>query len=688
MTKQAGKDTMAANSTPEILWEHPDKTSTEMWKFKLSLEKSIGHEFPVRCLQLETSYLMYLPYLEQDYHAMYDYSCQKRSDFWRHLFEYMPVVYSGNIPNPCVDESARMDTIPRWFKGVQMNFAENVLFFGDKNGRQTTSPGKEDDKIAVTEVREGSFREPINHYSWRQLRERVGRLSQAMRAHGVQKGDRIALVASTCMDTLTVFLAAAAIGAIFSSSSTDMGTKGILDRLLQIRPKFLFMDDAAVYNGKTIDLRPKIAEIVAGMTSVEEFEGVVTQCRFKEPATVSTIPKCQLWSKFLSAATSSTLTFEPTDFSDPFLIVYSSGTTGTPKCIVHGHGGVVLNGNKEARLHRTINATATQLQYTTTGWIMYAASVQALLTGARMITYDGSPFLPDLTAFLKLLAQEKVTHLGTSPKYLQALQTNQTIPKKAVDLSSLRAVTSTGMVLSEAQFAWFYKEGFPPTVHLDNISGGTDLCGAFATGNPILPVYTGGGCQCRSLGYAVEVYDQLIESPDSNGNPPKGVPIPDGEAGELVSPVAFPTMPVQFYGQNGAKIYFNSYFARFLGVWTHGDFISIHPVTKQVLFLGRADGVLNPSGVRFGSAEIYSVLEEFFRSEVQDSICVGQKRPQDDDERVVLFLLMKEGKKFSADLIRRVKSVIGKQLSKRHIPKFVFETKDIPVSYFVPISLL
>lgn len=578
-----------------------------------------------------------------------------------------------------------MDTIPRpsWFSGVRTNFAENILFSGRPDGTRTTK-GKEDSKIAVTQVREGSFLEPIIHITWGELRTRVARLSNAMRARGVRKGDRVALVASTSIDTLTVFLATTTLGALFSSSSTDMGVKGILDRLVQIRPKWLFMDEGAVYNGVTIDLRSKMGEVVAGMSSarIEEFVGAVSMRRFGTAMDVSGVPRCEMWDEFLGEA-GDELVFEDCEFNDPFIIVYSSGTTGQPKCIVHSIGGVVLNGHKEGRLHREIDENSTQLQYTTTGWIMYLGSVQALLMGARMITYDGSPFLPDPRNFLRLLEREGVTHLGTSPRYLGTLQQSNIAPREVVDLSKLRVVTCTGMVLSEALFEWFYDVGFPGRVQLDNISGGTDLAGAWGTGCPILPVYVG-GCQCLSLGMPVKVYDSTQEPSEEElrtGQPMKGSEVErEGEPGDLVGTGAFPTMPLYFFGDEGGKKYFDSYFAKYDGVWTHGDFIQIHPVTKQVMFLGRADGVLNPSGVRFGSSEIYSVIEKHFPDSIAASICVGQRRPQDSDERVLLFVLMKPGHRFTARLIRDIKARIAEETSKRHVPKFVFETKDIPTT--------
>ena len=292
-----------------------------------------------------------------------------------------------------------------------------------------------------------------------------------------------------------------------------------------------------------------------------------------------------------------------------------------------------------------------------------------------MVMYDGSPFVPDIKNFVRLYGEQKVTHLGISPKYLQALQTNSIVPKRITDLSHLECVTSTGMVLSDALFEWFYDVGFPPSVALDNISGGTDPAGAFATGNPVLPLYVG-GCQCMSLGMAVSVFDSEVEG----GKGVRGVEVAEGEPGELVCTKAFPTMPIMFWGDTNGERYQSSFFEKFDDVWVHGDFIAIHPQTKNVMFLGRADGVLNPSGVRFGSAEIYSVIDAKFSELIADSICIGQRRPQDNDESVMLFLLMNPGQKFTPKLVRAVKDAIRKETSPRHVPKYVFETPEIPTT--------
>lgn len=302
---------------------------------------------------------------------------------------------------------------------------------------------------------------------------------------------------------------------------------------------------------------------------------------------------------------------------------------------------------------------------------MYLVSVQCCLFGARSILYDGSPFTPSPENFLSILQEQRVTDFGTSPRFLHELQKSEIVPRIIFDLSTLRSVCTTGMVLSESQFEWFYDVGFPPSVHLRNISGGTDLAGCFGIENPLEPVYIG-GCQGPCLGTKLEVYDSLIE----NG---PGHALPHGEAGELVATASFPNQPVFFWDDDTGEKYQNAYYSRFPHVWTHGDFIQIHPRTGQILFLGRADGVLNPSGVRFGSADIYSIIETHF-PEVRDSLCVGQRRAKDHDESVMLFLKMNEGQKLTTALIDRIKKKIMEERSKRHVPRYVFQTWDIPVS--------
>ncbi|KAL4902572.1 hypothetical protein BDW74DRAFT_186818 [Aspergillus multicolor] len=648
---------MAAD-IPRKLWEHPNPRATEMWVFKDRLEKEKGISLPT-------------------YYDLYSWSVKNRAAFWDFSWKYFPILYEGSYTT-VVDESARIDSIPSWFEGVRLNFAENMLFTAEKNPNGTqfiTTTGKEDSKIVATQVREGAV-EPAISITWSQLRQRTGKLLQALKTAGLVKGDRVAVVASNSIDTLVVFLATTALGGLFSSASTDTGVKGILDRLLQIKPKYVFFDDAAVYGGKQIDLRPKITDVVNGLKGTPEFMSLITLPRFPDHQVDMTgVPQTQPLAQFLAAAPSDKLEFVRVAFRDPFLVAFSSGTTGKPKPIVHGVGGYILNSNKEARLHRSHGPKSTTLQFTTTGWIMYMSAISGLMYGGSTILYDGSPFVPDPKILIHLLGKYKVTHFGTSPRYLHELRKNGISPRAEEDLSNLVGVTSTGMVLPDSIAEWFYDAGFPPHVQLANISGGTDLAACFGLENPITPLYVG-GCQGLPLGIPVEVYDQA----DEGASGVKGTPVPDGVPGEIVATAAFPTMPVMFLGEDGAQKYFDSYFARFDNVWTHGDFISIHPITKQIFFLGRSDGVLNPSGIRFGSAEIYNVIETQFTKEIVDSLCVGQRRPQDTDESVMLFLLMRPGYRVTKELVDRVKDAIKRALSARHVPKYVFGTPEIPTT--------
>jgi acetoacetyl-CoA synthetase len=450
------------------------------------------------------------------------------------------------------------------------------------------------------------------------------------------------------------------------------------------------MDDAALYNGKVVDLREKMADIVEGLKGCSNFEGVVSIPRYEEPRDISRVPKAETLASFLSAAPKNAPLpeFVRVPFHEPFLICYSSGTTGTPKAIVHSVGGILVNYYKEGVLHEGLSSDSVTLQYTTTGWIMYLANCSILLLGGRTVFYDGSPFQPDATILLRIAAEQQVTKLGISPRWMFELAKAGLRPRDMFDLSRLRTVTCTGMVLSEQLFEWFYDVGFPRHTHLANISGGTDIAGCFGIMNPLEPVYVG-GTQGPSLGVHVAIYDSLL--PDGV----KGEEVPHGTPGELVAASAFPNIPCFFWGDKppatttstststspaapGTK-YHSAYFARFQHVWAHGDFCVVHPVTGNITFLGRADGVLNPSGVRFGSAEIYSVVERRFADRVQDSLCVGQRRPQDADEAVMLFLLMKPGVRFERGLVNEIRTAIETDLSKRHVPKYIFETPEIPV---------
>lgn len=648
---------------PRKLWEHPNPKGTEMFRFMQEINR-------VRELQL------------QSYKDLFAYSIAHRAAFWEQLFKFMPIIHTGSLVGPAVDEAAPISAVPRWFPGIRLNFAENIL-------KSAKTGVKSDGEIAVTEVREGA-QEPPRHVTWKELRERTGILATTLKARGLKKGDRVVLVGANSVETLLVMLATTWLGGIFSSSSTDMGAQGILQRSVQVDPKFLFMDDSALYNGKTIDLRTKMAEVIDGLAKgCPSFKACIAIPRFEQPKDIDLAKAAETWTSFLSQTGTNDTTppFEQLEFHEPFLVCYSSGTTGIPKAIVHSVGGIILSYFKEGILHEGSSPQDVTLQYTTTGWVMYLANVGQLFVGARVVMYDGSPFVPDSTILLQIVESEKVTKLGISPRWLFELTKLPKPPREIANLSSLRIVTSTGMVLSEALFEWFYDQGFPNHVWLANISGGTDIAGCFGLQNPLTPVYVG-GTQGPSLGVQVEIWDASTSLGEA------GRVVPNGEPGELVAVSAFPNVPVflwndgypnpehpQFHPTRKGSTFHKAYFARFAQkVWAHGDFCVVHPITGNISFLGRADGVLNPSGVRFGSAEIYSVIERNFSDEVADSLCVGQRRPNDQDERVMLFLLMRPGHRFSPELVGEVKEKIAKECSKRHVPAFVFETKEIPTT--------
>ncbi|KAI9712401.1 MAG: hypothetical protein M1820_001614 [Bogoriella megaspora] len=644
-------------STPRKLWENTDPEETAMYRFLQTVNQR--HDLHMKTFE-----------------DLYQWSITSRLPFWSLIWETLPLISSGTPTSVIDNPSARMDSFPqpKWFPGTYLNYAENLLFTPDTTDRSIrTHLHKRDGEIACTQVREGAS--SISHMTWGELRRQVGLLSNALRAAGVRKGDRIAAVASHGFSTLIVFLATTTLGALFSSMGTDMGTKGILDRLVQIRPVYVFFDDASLYNGRTVDLSDKMREVVEGLSGVEEFKEMVSVQRFEQAKDVGGVLKATTFKRFVDKAKgNSELVFERIAFHEPFLVVYSSGTTGQPKCIVHSVGGYLINAKKEGVLHHDTSPQHVTLQYTTTSWIMYLSSVSALLHGCRVVIYDGSPFQPDLKTLIQLVSEQKVTSLGISPRYLSELQKNKIRPREIADLSFLQEVSSTGMVLSDALFEWFYDEGFPSHIHLANISGGTDMAGCFGINNPLTPLYVG-GTQGPSLGMKVEVFEQIMDGETKA----KGKPLEDGVPGELVCTTGFPNQPVMFWGENGQQRYFDAYYAKFDGVWHHGDFIMKHPVTKGIIFLGRADGVLNPSGVRFGSSEIYSIIEAQ-PPQIANSICVGQRRPTDTDETVILFLMMKPEHKFTSQLVAQVKEAISKGLSKRHVPKYVFETPEIPTT--------
>lgn len=469
-------------------------------------------------------------------------------------------------------------------------------------------------------------------------------------------------------------LAAAAVGAVWTGISPDNGVSAVLDRLSQIAPKVVFADNGTVYNGKEWSSTAKTTEIVKALKG-NGLELVVVINNVKGDLGLEDIKKLGLkgteYESFLKTASDEPLRFEQLPPSHPLYVLYSSGTTGLPKAIVHTALGTLIQHKKEHMLHCSLSSSSTMLYYTTTSWMMWHWSIGALAVGATIIVYSGSPFRPNGHLSLpRVLSDFKVTHFGTSAAYLTALEANGVYPVRdpSIDLSHLEAIYSTASPLPPSTFKFVY-EAFPKHVNLASITGGTDIISLFGAPCPLLPVRTG-EIQCAGLGMAIKVVDSVT-----------GEEVLAGEPGDLVCVQPFPCQPLTFFGANGEDKYKAAYFERFEdicgikgAVWHHGDFVKIpDPSTGSLVMLGRSDGVLKPAGVRFGSAEIYNILTRFFAAEVEDAVCIGRRRATDTDETVCLFLVMVPGKTFTEDLKFRIKSKIKSELSPRHVPGVVEE---------------
>ncbi|MCJ1275109.1 hypothetical protein MMC21_002909 [Puttea exsequens] len=551
---------------------------------------------------------------------------------------------------------------PAFFEGARLNFAENLLF---------PACNPDEDSVAVLEANEVS-RKVV---TWRELRGRVRKCTAALRQLGVQKGDRIAGYVANHCNALVAMLSATALGAIWTAMSPDSGSHAVLDRIQQIGPVVLFADNAVMYNGKIHEVQNKLKEIAEALPLLKAcvvFETVpnheldLMQIFFNNRQAIS-------HAKFVqSTPDDADLDFAQLESDHPVYILYSSGTTGKPKCIVHGAIGTLIQHKKEHDIQCDIKAGDRLFYFTTCTWMMWHWLVSGLATGATLVLYDGSPFTPLDTkgegeiAMPRLIEELRITHFGTSAKYLSILEQKNVMANQLVNLESLKAIYSTGSPLAPSTFEYVYR-AFGPDINLGSISGGTDIISLFGAPSQISPVYAG-EIQIRALGMAVEAWD-------FRGNNVTEI----GEPGDLVCIKPFPCQPVQFYGAEGYDKYRKSYFQTFPGVWHHGDFVRFNPKTGGMWMLGRSDGVLKPAGVRFGSAEIYNVLLKHFM-EIEDALCIGRRRETDMDEIVVLFVKMATGASFSEEFSGKIKAVIRKELSARHVPSIIDECPAIPVT--------
>ncbi|HWB10605.1 MAG TPA: acetoacetate--CoA ligase [Pirellulales bacterium] len=571
-----------------------------------------------------------------DYAALHEWSITRPDPFWRSVWDYCRVI--GGWEQRTAVES--FDRIPgaRWFPGARLNFAENLLRYRD-------------DRPAIVFSSEQGHRRTI---SFAELARQVARCAASFRRLGVRAGDRVAGYLPNLPETVVAMLAAASLGAVWSSTSPDFGVAGVVDRFGQIEPKILVTADAYVYAGKRFDCLDRVREVCRQIGSIAH---VVVVPYLEEPA-LDGLPGAVAWRQVLQDAADEPSAFERFPFDHPLYILYSSGTTGPPKCIVHSAGGILLQHLKEHVLHTDLKPTDRIFYFTTCGWMMWNWLASGLAVGATIVLYDGSPLEPTPQVLFDLIDRERITIFGTSPRFLTAVQKAGLVPRETHDLTSLRVILSTGSPLNGENFDYVYSS-IKSDVRLSSISGGTDLCGCFAAGNATLPVYRG-ELQCRVLGMNVLVYD---------GDGQATV----GHKGELVCASPFPSMPLGFWNDPDGSRYQQAYFNRFPGVWCHGDWAEISEHGGLVIY-GRSDAVLNPGGVRIGTAEIYRQVEQL--PEVMESVVISQ--PWQGDVRVVLFVRLRDGLLLDDKLRERIKHQIRTNATPRHVPAKIVQVADIP----------
>ncbi len=603
----------------KLLWEPSQERieSTNMYRFMNFINEKHNQNFT-------------------EYAPLYQWSIDNVSDFWAAMWDFLEIKASKSY-DQVIDDVTKMPGA-KWFQGAELNFAENLLRYRD-------------DKVAL--IFKGEDHDSTK-MTYAELYDEVARVAKSLKEAGVQVGDRVAAFMPNMPETIIAMLAATSLGATWSSCSPDFGIKGVLDRFGQIKPKVLFTANGYWFKGKSLDSIARISDILAQLPSIEKV--VVVPYTEQEPD-ISGLPNSVHYRDFKSSESNLEIEFEQLPFEHPLYIMYSSGTTGLPKCMVQSAGGILLHQMKELSLHSDLKREDNIFYFTTCGWMMWNWLTCSLSLGASLVLFDGNPFHPDPGALWKIAQDEKISIFGTSAGYIAALQNAGVKPAEEYDLSSIKALLSTGSPLSIEGFEFIYSE-IKKDLQLASISGGSDLNGCFALGNPIGPVYAG-ELQCRGLAMKVEAFDD-------NGKPVIN------DQGELVCAAPFPSMPIYFWDDPEGEKYNAAYFDVYPNVWRHGDFIEINDRGGVVIY-GRSDATLNPGGVRIGTAEIYRQVEQL--EEIQDSLVVGQNWK--NDVRVILFVQMAEGSELTEELQGKIKKTIRVNASPRHVPAKILAVPEI-----------
>ncbi len=572
-----------------------------------------------------------------DYEGLYQWSIDNIADLWETVWDFTGIKAEKRFDR-VVDDLDRMPGA-KWFPGARLNFAENLLRFRD-------------DRVAL--IFRGEGQTPVR-MTYAELYSEVAKVADSLKSLGIKPTDRVAGFMPNMPQTVVAMLATASLGAVWSSCSPDFGLKGVLDRFGQIKPRVLFVGDGYFFKGKSLDSLARVAEIAALLPSVER---VVVVPYTKKNPDISLVPRAISYQEFQSTRPGLTLEFEQLPFEHPLYIMFTSGTTGLPKCMVQSAGGILIHHLKELVLHTNLSREDTIFYFTTCGWMMWNWLVSSLAVGAGVVLYDGNPFHPHPGALWQMAQEEKITIFGTSAGYIAALINEGVKPKEQYDLSSIKTILSTGSPLSVDGFDFVYQQ-IKNDVHLASIAGGSDINGCFAIGNPMGPVYAG-ELQCRALGMKVEALDEAGNSLIN-------------QQGELVCKAPSPSMPIYFWDDPEGKKYHAAYFDVYPNVWRHGDFIIINE-RGGVVILGRSDATLNPGGVRIGTAEIYRLVEAM--EEIQDSLVVGQDYK--GDVRVILFVKMAPGVDLTDEIRNRIKQRLREGASPRHVPALIIAVPDIP----------